>query len=48
MTEARPTSEPVPDVSESTGLFVLPSIIVGAPLILAGIRYMANRQGKEG
>ena len=41
-------SEPVPEVSERIGLFVLPSSIVGAPLILAGIRYMANRQGKEG
>ena len=41
-------SEPIPELSEKTGLFVLPTLLIGGPLILAGIRYMAQQRGEEG
>jgi formate dehydrogenase iron-sulfur subunit len=34
--------EPVPEVSENVGNIVIPGIVFGGPLILAGLRYLAK------
>jgi formate dehydrogenase beta subunit len=40
-------SEPVPEFSENAGLIILPSLFVGAPLIMAGAYYLTSRRAKE-
>lgn len=39
--------KPVPELSESLGSYIIPGILVGGPLILAGIRYIAQQRGVE-
>ncbi len=39
--------EPPPRLSEGMGSVVLPSLILGVPVVLAGIRYLSNREGGE-
>lgn len=41
-------SEPVPEFNDRLAPVILPSIFVGGALILAGVRYVASRQGEEG
>lgn len=38
-------TEPIPKLSERTGSIFIPSILVGGPLLLAGIRFVAKRDG---
>jgi len=40
--------EPVPELSEQAGLLVLPTLLLGVPLALAGTRYLTSRQVKGG
>lgn len=35
----------VPEVSEATAQVVLPSVLIGGPLLLAWVRYVSNRKG---
>jgi formate dehydrogenase iron-sulfur subunit len=37
--------QPVPEVSESVGNIIIPSIVLGGPLLLVGIRYLTR--GRE-
>jgi formate dehydrogenase iron-sulfur subunit len=38
--------EPLPELSESIGTVVLPSLIIGGPIFLAAVRYLSNRRGE--
>jgi len=38
-------TEPIPRLSERTGNIFIPSILLGGPLLLAGIRFVAKRDG---
>jgi formate dehydrogenase beta subunit len=37
-------SDPPPELSEGMGTVILPSLILGGPLVLAGINYMSKKQ----
>jgi formate dehydrogenase beta subunit len=39
-------AEPIPEVSEGVGNIIIPGIVFGGPLILAGIRYLARPEGE--
>ena len=39
--------QPVPEISEATSDILLPTIFIGAPLMLAAVRYIHNRGGWE-
>jgi formate dehydrogenase beta subunit len=40
-------SEPVPELNDQLSPIVLPTLFVGVPLVLAGIRFIANREKGE-
>jgi formate dehydrogenase iron-sulfur subunit len=40
-------SDPLPELSEGMGAVILPSLIIGGPLVLAGINYLSKGQKGE-
>ena len=40
-------SEPVPEFSENAAFVILPTLFIGAPLILGGAYYLTSKRAKE-